>query len=248
MSFDLSVNQNQSVLTKAILIYETKAGYRGTITSYASVHPVCNIGTEKNPKTHIMPGETITTESLLQLLGSLGDQYIINTELIPETVLSYSPSHLVWWMPAGMKRVFFNNRELGKKSKVVPHPPLLFVVHQKQWFVFSLDSNTRPGKDTVLNHAPYFNVYDSGNICIGTASIPDKISTDSIPVWEAAFFNSEFTHVNGQVKKVSHPNGEYAFWKEMLEGKYGDSFPYQYLVPFKLKLTDVLQRIGKREQ
>lgn len=245
MNFNTSTSQSNATLTKAILIYESQKPYQQVVTAFASVHDVSNVGTEKKPNTQIMPGEAITRESLLQLMGSLGEQYIINTDLIPETVLSYSPSHLVWWMPAGLKRVYFNNRELGKKSAVVPHPALLFIVVNKLWYVFSLNENKRPTKASLVCHSPYFNVYDNGSICTGSAATPDKLSCDAIPAWETAFFDSEFTHVNGSTKKVSHPNGEYAFWKEMLSGAHADVFPNQYLVPTKSTLSDVLAGIGK---
>jgi PRTRC genetic system protein B len=127
----------------------------------------------------------------------------------------------------------------------VPHPALLFAVVQGSWYVFALAKNERPNKTTELQFAPYFNVYDSGGICVGSARVPQGISSDSIPVWEAAFFESEFTHVNGNQRKASHPRGEYALWKELLDGVYR-TFPVEYLVPTKRTLTGLMGAIRKK--
>lgn len=246
MNFSIVSDDRTIFLSKAILVYQTKNGnsYESNETTYASVHSVEDTGTKARPNVQIMPGTPITQESLLELMGSLADQYVVNTELLPENVLSYSPTHLVWWLPAGKRSVFFNNKELGKRSAVLPHPPMLFLVINKQWFVYAMDANVRPSKETVLYHAPYFNVYDNGSICSGTAAIPNRLSTTTIPSWENAFFDSEFTHVNGQIKKISHPDGEYAFWKAMLDGKYPE-FPSELLVKAEMNLGGAMEVIRK---
>jgi PRTRC genetic system protein B len=242
MHFDIKSGEQQTQLTKAILLYETRRDDYSSQTAYASLHDVMNTGTKANPNVQIMAGTPITQEALLALMGSLGERYILNTELLPESVLSFSPLHLVWWMPACKKRVFFDNKELGKRSAIVPHPALLFVVVGREWLIFAMKGNNRPTKNTPLFHAPYFNVYDNGNICAGTAEIPDRLSTSAIPTWENAFFESAFTHVNGEIRKVSHPKGEYAFWKEMLDNKY-EKFPVKFLVDSNQTLHSVMRSL-----
>lgn len=241
------VSDNTTVfLSKAILVYQEASrhmSYLGS-TAFASIHEVSDTGTKAKPNVQIMPGTPISQEDLLKLMGSLADKYVSQAEILPASVLSFSPSHLVWWMPAGTRTVFFNNRELGKKSAVVPHPPLLFMVVQGQWSVFALNANVRPTAETVLFHAPYFNVFDTGSICAGSAVIPKQLSTTSIPIWEAAFFDSEFTHVNGHTKKIAHPDGEYAFWKAMLDGQYKE-FPLDLLVDFGMTLGGAIQNLGR---
>lgn len=244
MNFSLESGTEAVFLSKAILLYDTRGQFSGQSTAFASLHDVANTGSKDKPDIQIMPGTPLTQDAVMSLMGSLSERYIANLEILPETVLSYSPSHLVWWMPAKPRSVFFNNRELGKRSGVVPQPPLLFIVANRRWYVFALSENSRPTKDTVLCHAPYFNVYDNGNICIGTAAIPEKVTVDAIPVWENAFFGSEFTHVNGNVKRIGHPNGEYAFWKAMLDGQFTE-FPMDLLVTTTETLPSIMQLVGR---
>ena len=232
-----------AVLSHAILIYSSKQQYSSEVSPvFASVHQVADIGTKAKPNTQILPGSPISRDGLMMALGSLTDEYLFDVELLPETLLGHSPKHMLWWRPAGRARVFFRNPELGKRSAVVSHPALVFMVTGSEWTVYALKDSVRPTLDTELCHAPYFNVYDSGKICTGSAAIPDKLTPSSIPAWESAFLESEFTHVNGQIKKVSHPRGEYAFWKEMLDGKFA-SFPNEFLIGTGHKLADLLKAV-----
>lgn len=231
-SFTLSTSEQDIVLSQAILIYSyaNRSGYNPGDTAYATKHKVRNFGTKTNPDIQIAPGESITLEGLTAMFSAMAKRLFLNVEIIPENVLSVSGDHLVWWLPAGMKTVFFNTKELGKRGANVPHPSLLFAVVKRQWFVFALKDDVRPGAGTNLHFAPYFNVGDAGHICAGSAQTPDGISVSDTATWESAFFDSEFTHPNGSKKKCSHPRGEYAMWKELLDGQYV-TFPKEYLVP-----------------
>lgn len=239
----------KAILSHAVLLYTANDQYSSNRkTVFATVHDVADCGTKKKPNVQIMPGAPITKEGLISALGSLSDEYLCDLNLLPEHLLGFSPKHMIWWRPAGKARVFFRTKELGNKSAVVPHPALLFAVIGGQWSVHALKDSVRPTMDTPLFHAPYFNVYDHGNICVGSAAIPDRLSPSTIATWEQAFFESEFTHVNGQIKKIAHPRGEYAFWKEMLEGKY-DDFPTELLVPKEnVVLADLLKPIRGMER
>lgn len=247
MEVTMQNGSRDTVLSKAILIYESgRNGYQRE-ASFASIHDVMNTGTVARPDVQIMPGSPVTQQALMNVMGKLADKYLLNTDLLPENILAFSPRHMMWWRPAGHSPVFFNNKELGKKSASVPHPALLFMVVEGTWSVWALSESRRPTLSTPLFHAPYFNVYDDGRICVGSASIPDRLSPSTIPTWESAFFDSEFTHVNGQKKKIAHVNGEYAFWKEMLNGAYQE-FPLDLLVPMNITvvnaMTDMRNRLG----
>lgn len=228
MTFKVESSNQPAVLANAILLYQSTTRHQSS-TTFASLHNVRNCGTVKRPDIKIMPGAPLTEEALKAVLQSLGKRQAISVDLLPETVLSHSPEHLVWWLPAAKRTVHFENNELGKRSAVVPHPPLLFSVCKGVWSVFALDNNLRPTKTSVLCYAPYFNVYDNGSICRGSAKTPAKVDPALINRWEAAFFDSAFTHINGKTVKVAHPDGEYAFWKAMLDGHYQE-FPHDLLI------------------
>ena len=238
-NFGLTTGETNIALSQAILVYTNEPrAHSGTGVSalYATVHPVQNFGTEASPNFQIAPGSPLTQEALIGMFEHLAKQHSLNTDIIPESVLSISADHMVWWMPSGERNVFFNNAELGKRSAKVPHPALMFAVVKGAWYVFALATNERPKAETALQFAPYFNVYDSCAICTGSARVPRGISAAATAKWENAFFNSEFTHINGQKKKATHPRGEYALWKELLDGAY-KTFPVEYLAPTEFTLA-----------
>lgn len=244
------VTGNEKVqLSKAILLYEpANSFYHGRAhdqMTYASLHDVVNVGSSTKPNIQIMPGKSLTEDALMSMMGSLADQFITNLEILPENVLSYSPRHIVWWIPAATRNIFINNRELGKRSGPVPHPPLLFVVANGSWYVFALPTNQRPQAATQLCYAPYFNVYESGSICVGSAAAPKLMTIESIASWEAAFFQSEFTHINTSTKTTSHPRGEYALWKDLLDRVY-ETYPMEYLVSNSGTVANVMKTIASK--
>lgn len=246
-NFDMSTGETNIALSQAILVYSDESkSQSGSVPAalYATVHPVQNFGTEARPNFQIAPGRPLTREALQAMFEDMAKRHSLNTDIIPENVLSISADHMVWWMPAGERNVFFNNQELGKRGAKVPHPALLFAVVKHQWYVFALAKNERPAAETALQFAPYFNVYDSCAICIGSARVPRGISGYATAQWENAFFDSEFTHINGKEKKATHPRGEYALWKELLDGVY-PTFPVEFLAPTKLTLTTLMVSVKK---
>lgn len=246
-NFGISTGETNIALTQAILVYTDESKRSGSSESpaqYATVHPVANFGTDANPNFQIAAGQALTREALLGMFEELAKRHSLNTDIIPEHVLSISADHMVWWMPAGQRNVFFNNAELGKRSAKVPHPALMFAVAKGQWYIFALAKNERPTAETVLQFAPYFNVYDSCAICIGSAQVPKGISAYATSKWEDAFFDSEFTHINGAQKKSTHPRGEYAMWKELLDGAY-PAFPNEFLAPTEWTLTKFMAAVRR---
>lgn len=247
-NFSLSTGESNIVLSKAILIYtkddSSKQHRNDDAALYATEHPVKNFGTDANPNFQLAAGSPVTQEALLGMFESLVKRLTLNTDIIPEHVLSISADHMVWWMPAGERAVFFNNKELGKRSAKVPHPPLLFAVVKGNWYIFALLENARPQAVTALQLAPYFNVFESNAICIGSARVPRGISAATTAQWENAFFDSEFTHINGATKKATHPKGEYALWKELLDGQYA-TFPMEYLASSGQTLSTLMTAIRK---
>lgn len=247
-SFGMVTGETSISLTQAVLIY-TQDGPNSNASSvnpahYATIHPVQNFGTDANPNVQIAAGRPLTREALQGMFEELSKKHSLNTDIIPENVLSISADHMVWWMPAGERNVFFNNKELGKRAAKVPHPALMFAVVKSQWFVFALAKNERPTAETALQFAPYFNVYDSCAICTGSAQVPRGISANATAEWEKAFFESEFTHINGSTKKATHPRGEYALWKELLDGFY-ETFPVQFLAPTEYTLATLMTGIRR---
>jgi PRTRC genetic system protein B len=227
--------------TCAILIYSKPDGS----PVYSTVHPVTP--QSKGTRAAIGAGRPIDRAGLLACLDELSQNVAPKAEFLPETVLAVSQNAITWWCRPGMRRVFFNCREIGKRSAIVPHPGLVFHAASNGFSVFALQEDSRPTPDSTLHEPPYFNTWDLGKICIGSAQVPKRIDVASIAGWESGFFESAFTHPNHGGKRVQHPDGEFAFWKSMLDGNYGDQFPKDALVPMKKTLAKLISgKLGER--
>ncbi|SAK57697.1 hypothetical protein AWB76_02497 [Caballeronia temeraria] len=219
--------------TSAILLY----GREERSAVYGTVHPVLQ---GKGGRATIGAGRPIERKALFECLRELAEHAAAPAEFLPETVLSVSQHAVMWWCRPAMRRVFFECPEIGRRSAVVPHPGLVFRAASNGFSVFALQEACRPTPESKLHEPPYFNTWDLGKICIGSAQVPRRVDVASIAGWESGFFESAFTHPNHGGKRVSHRNGEFAFWKEMLDGKFGEQFPKEVLVPMNLTLAELI--------
>src|SRR5581483_3602195 len=128
---------------------------------------------------------------------------------LPETVLYMDGELLLWWVPPAERHVVFKAVELGapERGEVVPHPALVFAASSTVWKVWAVKGRHRPTLHTALFQAPYFNVYENGDICRGSAQVPNGTTAEKIDAWNAAFFGSFFTHPNVQGKLVRYRGG-----------------------------------------
>jgi len=205
-------------LSEAVLVY------RGTGDgAFASLHQVKQ-GEDEIP--YLMPGEALTTDFLRTLAQGLGAQ--VKPEILPDNVLARTPDMLVWWSRPRQRVMFFGGvNEEGRKLNglLFPHPPLIFKVVCRDFFVRAISTSSRPSPQTPMKTAPYWNT--DGRVCPGSMRVPDSSDVASIPQWENAFFQSEFTHPAGAVRLTSHPGGFVGLWRSLAGKK---RFPAQYLV------------------
>lgn len=226
-------------LRAAILLY----GQSNQSFAYGTVHPVLEAsgkGNKGSVRPVIGAGVPLDRAALIACLQSLAQNAVAAAEFLPPTVLAVGPHALTWWCPPGQRRVFFDCKEIGKRSAVVPHPGIVFHATHDDLRLFALKGGERPQPSTVLFEPPYFNTWDDGDLCIGSAKVPRKLDVASIPDWEAAFFESAFTHPNHGKKRLTYKRGEFAFWKDMLDGNFGDKFPERVLVPMDYNLGDLI--------
>ncbi|RQV14892.1 PRTRC system protein B [Burkholderia sp. LS-044] len=217
-------SRSNVVLSHALLLYTNDHG-----ATFATAHPVVMAGRDAKPV--LGAGRPLDRAVLIEKLRQLAVNSAPRAEFLPATVLSVSADSLTWWCPPGLRRVFFKCREIGARSAVVPHPGLVFRATSDGFAVFAVQCSGRPAADTPIFEPPYFNTWDRGRICIGSAEVPRRVDVASIDGWEAGFFESAFTHPNAGGKRVDYKDGIYAFWRDMLDGKFGEAFPLKALVP-----------------
>ncbi|WP_176060289.1 PRTRC system protein B [Paraburkholderia sp. BCC1876] len=224
-------------LQSALLLY----GAKPDEPVFATAHPIALV----KGRPTIGAGRPLQRDALISALTKLAKHAAPKAEFLPPTVLGMSPAAVTWWCPPALRRVFFKCTTLGERSAIVPHPGLVFQASNVGFRVFAVVDADRPTAETRLFEPPYFNTWDNGGICIGTARVPKRVDVASIPRWEAGFFESAFTHPNAGGKRVSYTNGEYAFWRDMLDGQFGEAFPLECLVPTRFALLTLVNgRVG----
>lgn len=218
-------------LDKAILVYKAGNGH-----AFATVHEVGKVGR----KATILAGKAMSAQAALGLALDLSKS-ANRGGFVPKELLFQDGDTLCWWVPPARRHVAFKAKELGapERGEVVSNPGLVFMVTgHRQWYVWAVKGGERPAEETPLFLAPYFNVSETGLICVGNVSLPDGTTAERIAAWNDAFFNSFFTHSNTR-KLLMYRGGAYAFWRDMLDGKH-HVFPERVLQPLGKTLKGVL--------
>jgi PRTRC genetic system protein B len=122
---------------------------------------------------------------------------------------------------------------------VFPHPGLIFKVAGKDLFVRATAVTSRPGPDTPLKTVPYWNTNSRGLVCAGSMRVPESSDIASIPAWQDAYFQSQFTHAAGAIRLASHPGGFIGLWKGLAGRK---TFPVRYLIDAGETLQEFVTR------
>lgn len=212
-------------LKSALLVYESND------STAVTVH---NIVTH-NGKPVIEAGQPVTYGAIESLASALGRN--LAASYLPPNVVSLGFGQVAWFCPGARRRIWFKadgrfdgtRQETGKElsdsqrsqklnGKFVWSPPLLFVGGDRTLQVFALAQNARPGPDTPVYRAPYWNLWDRGHVCEGNRKLANLPTPASIPAYEDGFFNSAFSHTN--IKKVcNHPGGHAGLWTELSKRK-----------------------------
>ncbi len=215
----VNIGANQEFrLSEAVLVY--RGGGDG---AFASLHQVKQ---GENGIPYLAPGQALTTAFLRTLTRGLGAH--IQAEVFPDTVLARTPDLLVWWLRPCRRVMFFGgtDQEARKLSGLVfPHPALVFKVAGRDLFVRAVATRSRPNARTPMKIAPYWNT--DVRVCAGSMRVPDSSDVASMPLWQDAFFQSEFTHAAGAVRLTSHPEGFVGLWSNLAGRK---RFPVRYLI------------------
>ncbi|MDF3831430.1 PRTRC system protein B [Cupriavidus basilensis] len=223
-------------LERAVLIYQGASG-----SALATVHDVEDVDGEPV----IGAGQAMTPRTALELARALLKR-AAHGGFLPETVLYMDGDLILWWVPPARRHIAFRMSEqdapkLGavERGEAVPQPGLVFAASSRIWRVWAVKGNARPTPATELFQAPYFNVDAQGHICQGNVPKPEGTTAEKIGAWNDAFFRSYFTHPNGAGRLVRCRGGAYAFWRDMLDGRY-PRFPERVLVPSKTTLGALL--------
>lgn len=172
--------------------------------------------------------DTISSESSDSLHG-----------LVPDNLL-YADSRCgrekyVWYNKPEKRSLFFH-KDTGIPDGQMCVPGLVYVASATSLSVFAFKGNKPKSK---LFKAPFFNIYDDGRVCLGSAKVdkPTELTYESIVrYWEKMFWASEFVHIlgNNPVK-----NNLATLMKKGIETS--SRFPESELLPIKTNLKELLR-------
>ena len=223
-------------LSEAVLVYRAGGG-----ETFASLHRVKQ---NDSGVPYLAPGESLTTAFVRSLAQGLGAQ--VKPEIFPDYVLARTPDLLVWWSRPQRRVMFFGgtDEEARKINGLIfPHPALVFKVVGKDLFVRAMATSSRPRPETHLKTAPYWNTDSRGLVCAGSMRVPESSDIASIPAWQDAYFQSQFTHAAGAVRLTRHPGGFIGLWTSRAARK---RFPVQYLTDAGETLQEFVARGNDR--
>ena len=190
-------------------------------------------------------GKPLEIDTLAKMMKTVSKYVSKNTALvtlhgvIPPNLLYTNTdidSHKLVWYRKPEKRMLYFNEKLGIQNGEMWVPGLVYVAEHRRLSVYAFKGSAP--KD-VLYKAPFFNVYDGGNVCLGNAKVQKpKVHTfrDWMEYWEKMFWLSEFAAIIG-----SNPikMNLALLTKECIET--GKPFPTSQLVKSSVTLESILE-------
>ncbi len=168
------------------------------------------------------------------------------TGMFPENLLQFQELpggkyKMVWYQPA-QKKVLHFAKELKLPSEETWVPAIIYATDSRNLDVFALKSNARPTDKTKIYRAPFYNLNENGDVCLGNAKVKkptDRTYQSIMKYWEDLFWLSEFTHVNGS-KAVKTDIAK--VWKQLLTSKCTIKWSdIDELVPSKKTIKDIIK-------
>ena len=225
--------------TTALVFYQNDERNKDTYVEYfdmdkngnpINAHPL----TEREAK-ELLKALTINTQK------EKNQDFLKPKGILPTHILHINPSEngSVLWFTKSMKRQLFFTENLGISNGTAEIPAMLWLANKRSLKIFALSSNRRPTEKTHLFYAPFFNVYEDGNVCMGTVDVHIQNSTsleEFTKKWENYFFNSYFSHLMNEHNPI---NGNcVSIWKSLINTQ--KQFPKEALKQANRTLKNLL--------
>ena len=220
-------------LDSALLLYRSSTDTRVYVTRHAA-RVVDGAPT-------LLAGEPVT-ERQLAAFTAAASKHAGQQGFVHERVIFAGSGIVAWWLPAGVRHVWFKSEKpLGTRAGPAHQPALLFIAQGGSRYVFAIAENARPHRATPLFQAPYYNVYSSGSVCTGNVEIAKQPTAADVEQYEDEFFRSRFTHPNAA--KLIQGGSISTLWRQLLDGA---EFPTDRLVALDLTVESAIQRLTQR--
>jgi PRTRC genetic system protein B len=185
--------------------------------------------------------EMTALSQVLQSAQEQQDSYLKSRGLLPASILyvnQQAGGYAVWHSPAQEVSLFFiDGLQIPSGKYYVP--AMLWKANAEHIQVFALKGKTKPNESTKLYHAPFLNLYQSGQVCMGTVNVDINQSTcleDFMRKWQQYFFNSYFSHsISGNSNTRTNTTD---LWRSLAGS--GKPFPAEQLIPTGYTLKQLL--------
>lgn len=223
---------------KALLIYECLSANDKV---YVEAYDMDDNGRPVNAH----PLSVAEIQSLAECLNQSGEwrnDFLTPRSLLPANVLYTDPvrrGFAVWYTLAGETTLHFK-KELGIPSGKAHVPALVWKATRNSLHIYAIKTNKRPQENTRLYHAPFFNIYQDGNVCMGTVDIDINNRCgleDFITLWQDYFWNSSFSHLLEGLNPVT--KNIVQLWQKQV--KTEQLFPADVLKPNGQILKDIIR-------
>jgi PRTRC genetic system protein B len=162
--------------------------------------------------------------------------------ILPTNILhikSRGEKSAVIWLTKSQKRPLYFIEGLGIPSGQAFVPAMVWQADKNGLRVFAVAGGRRPTEKTALYHAPFFNIYEDGRVCMGSVNVDIKQSSSIeqfTKAWEDYFFNSYFSHL---IRENSHVKDNcVSLWNNLITT--GRAFPNEVLKPNNKTLKNLL--------
>jgi PRTRC genetic system protein B len=224
-------------LSAAVLIYTNVA----TRHALATKHEVQEIAGRPS----IRPGAPFNEQDYQLLVQALAPAQQPRMLWHEPCVLARGLGRMLWWSPPKKRSLFFRRSAHNPQSfdgrGLCACPGLVFLVAEREMFVYAFKGSTAPTRATRLCQAPFFNVWSRGKVCVGNAAVPPADRSEDPQAWEQMFFGSHFTHPNfTEPDRLTVGVDPARFWREQVE-KPDARFPEPVLFDLPLTVDDLMQ-------
>ncbi len=224
----------------ALLIYQAERNGYNNNSVYVESYDINKFGQPINAHP-LSVSESMALAKALDTTEELNRSFLKPQSLLPKNVLYINPEQngfAIWYTAAQERHLLFADSLKIPNGKAAI-PALIWKATKEHLFVYALKSTTNLQENTILYYAPFFNIYESGNVCMGTVDIDitsECYLEDFIEQWEDYFFNSYFSHL---VREHNPVKGDITILLQKLVNMKG-KFPLSQLKENGLTIKDIL--------
>ena len=238
------ITQNFGTLyhpTTALVFYQTDERNKDTYVEYFDMDKGGN-PINAHPLTE-REAETLAKALIVKTQKEKNQDFLKPKGILPTHILQINPNAengSAIWYTKSMKRQLYFTENLEIPNGMAEVPAMLWFANKRSLKIFALANSRRPTEKTELFYAPFFNVYEDGNVCMGTVDVNIQNSNyieEFIEKWEDYFFNSYFSHLMNEHNPI---NGNCVnLWKSLINTE--KQFPKEALKQANRTLKNLLK-------